>query len=463
MAQDRELLQRYVRDGSAEALDEVVRRHVGLVWSAALREARGDFHLAADLTQATFIVLMRRASSLLSPRVVLSGWLFQVVRYAAADARKKAARQQRREQEAARMYSSITSPQTPNEPDSIWQRASPLLNDAVASLPARDRDLVVLKFFDGKSHAELAQVLGTTENTARQRLFRAMGRLRTFFQRHGIDTTEDVLGATLLRASEHLVPEGLVEKISAGLARGFGNSAGSIAKGAMSMIWWNRIKLPVAAAVAVVIFGATAAVALMQAGPHEAAAAPTTAPAASMPADLSPKQVMIAAWEAAMRGDSSGMNDTFDRLTPDQQTLIKRVANCFGAAQELNNAVAETFGKPAADQLARAMPLGVDALDMHRATETIQGDTAIVDIGRSGPGKIPFVKVDGKWKISSQVLATMNINAVVRTEQMTPIIQNLAADVRAGKYKTPEELQQAMAQMMQAAFPPRRNPNRPPK
>src|SRR5262245_61494584 len=136
MADDRELLERYVRDGSAESLNEVVRRHVGLVWSAALREARGDVHLAGDLTQATFIVLMQRASRLLSPRVVLSGWLFQVVRYAAADARKKAARQQRREQEAARMCSAITSPQTGNESDSIWQSAAPLLNDAVASLPA---------------------------------------------------------------------------------------------------------------------------------------------------------------------------------------------------------------------------------------------------------------------------------------------------------------------------------------
>ena len=47
---DRELLRKYVNDGSHEALDELVRRHIGMVWNAALREMR-DPQDAADVTQ----------------------------------------------------------------------------------------------------------------------------------------------------------------------------------------------------------------------------------------------------------------------------------------------------------------------------------------------------------------------------------------------------------------------------
>src|SRR5262245_28038199 len=98
---DHELLRQYVHDGSREALDALVRRHINLVWSTALRETR-DPHDAADVTQAVFIVLMHRAAHL-SDKVVIGGWLFKVTRFAAADARKRRARRQRHEQEAASM------------------------------------------------------------------------------------------------------------------------------------------------------------------------------------------------------------------------------------------------------------------------------------------------------------------------------------------------------------------------
>ncbi len=55
MMDDIELLRRYAEDDSEDAFAELVRRHVNLVYSAALRRVGDDVHLARDVTQKVFI------------------------------------------------------------------------------------------------------------------------------------------------------------------------------------------------------------------------------------------------------------------------------------------------------------------------------------------------------------------------------------------------------------------------
>ena len=75
MADDAELLRRYVEEGANDAFSELVQRHINFVYSAALRQLNGDAHLAADATQLAFTDLARKAKSLLDHRM-LAGWLF---------------------------------------------------------------------------------------------------------------------------------------------------------------------------------------------------------------------------------------------------------------------------------------------------------------------------------------------------------------------------------------------------
>ena len=82
MQPDNELLRRYASDKSEEAFAELVKRHVNLVYSAALRQARGDTHLAHDVAQSVFADLARKAASLLD-RESLSGWLYTSAYFAA--------------------------------------------------------------------------------------------------------------------------------------------------------------------------------------------------------------------------------------------------------------------------------------------------------------------------------------------------------------------------------------------
>ena len=74
MTDDGQLLQQYTRERSESAFGELVTRHIDLVYSAALRVAGGDSHLAEDVTQMVFIDLARKALSLPCD-IVLAGWL----------------------------------------------------------------------------------------------------------------------------------------------------------------------------------------------------------------------------------------------------------------------------------------------------------------------------------------------------------------------------------------------------
>ena len=78
---DMALLREYAGRNSEAAFEELVARHVGFVYSAALRQVR-DPHLAGEITQAVFIILAQKAGRI-SDQTILAGWLFKTTRYAA--------------------------------------------------------------------------------------------------------------------------------------------------------------------------------------------------------------------------------------------------------------------------------------------------------------------------------------------------------------------------------------------
>ena len=96
MRDDRELLREYRTNGSEEAFRELVRRHVDLVYSTAVRRVGGDAHLARDVTQEVFISLARHAGAL-TDHPLLAGWLFTTARFAAAHVVRREQRRRNRE------------------------------------------------------------------------------------------------------------------------------------------------------------------------------------------------------------------------------------------------------------------------------------------------------------------------------------------------------------------------------
>src|ERR1044071_4690092 len=118
---DLELLGQYVRQNAENAFAEIVRRHLDLVHSAALRQVRSP-QLAEEVAQSTFIKLARDARRL-APDTILAACVYKVTRHEAPNVIRGEVRRQLREQIATEM--SATNP----APD--WTKVEPLLGEAM--------------------------------------------------------------------------------------------------------------------------------------------------------------------------------------------------------------------------------------------------------------------------------------------------------------------------------------------
>src|SRR3954453_16426858 len=98
---DLQLIARYAREKAEEAFAEIVRRHIGLVHSAALRQGRSP-ELAEEVAQSVFTDLARQARRL-PPETVLAAWLYQVTRRSAIDVVRREASRRLREEIATEM------------------------------------------------------------------------------------------------------------------------------------------------------------------------------------------------------------------------------------------------------------------------------------------------------------------------------------------------------------------------
>ena len=162
MTDDLQLLRSYAIDGSEEAFAEVTKRHLHLVYSAALRQV-GNAHLAQEVTQAVFVILARKAAAL-PVSTVLVGWLFKTTRFAAARAVRAEQRRQRREQEAAQMEPMASTTET------SWHDIAPVLDEAMAQLNETDRHALLLRFFEQRDLRQVGVALGSSEQTRIARL-----------------------------------------------------------------------------------------------------------------------------------------------------------------------------------------------------------------------------------------------------------------------------------------------------
>jgi RNA polymerase sigma factor (sigma-70 family) len=255
---DHQLLGEFARENSEAAFAALVQRHINLVYSAALRRI-GNPPAAEEITQAVFIILSRKAGKL-SPRIALSGWLYQTARLTAANFVKGEIRRQQREQEAY-MQSTL------NETDAVaWAQIAPLLDEAMGHLGATDRNAVVLRFFENKTAAEVANALQLTEAAAHKRVNRALEKLRKIFTKRGVTLSATLIAGVASANSVQAAPARLAVTVTAGLAQGASISAtlATLVKGTMQTMTWLKLKFAVGVGVAALLAGGVATVAVSQ-------------------------------------------------------------------------------------------------------------------------------------------------------------------------------------------------------
>lgn len=204
---DQHLLRDYAEHRSEAAFDELVRRHVDLVHSAALRMVR-DAHLAQDVTQGTFLALARSAPEL-ADRVVITGWLHRTAQNIAAQTVRTDVRRRAREQEAAAMNELLSA-----EHDATWEQVAPHLDAALGELSESDRDALLCRYFQRQSAREMAQTLGISDEAAQRRVSRAVERLRDCFARRGVTVGASGLVVAVSASAVQAAPVELASAIS---------------------------------------------------------------------------------------------------------------------------------------------------------------------------------------------------------------------------------------------------------
>ncbi|MGA2854593.1 MAG: sigma-70 family RNA polymerase sigma factor [Verrucomicrobiota bacterium] len=247
-ANDMALLREYATANSEPAFETLVRRHVSLVYSVALRQV-GNSAQAEEITQAVFLILARKAARL-RPDTVLPGWLHETARFASASFLRGELRRQRREQEAY-----VQSKLQESTADPAWEQLAPLLDEAIGQLGKADRNAVVLRFFQNKSAREIAAALNVHESAAQKRLNRAVEKLRAWFLKRGVAVSGGALTGALSIHSVHGAPAHLAASVMAVSAKGTAVSSSTLTliKGALKIMAWTKAKTAVVAGVAAIV------------------------------------------------------------------------------------------------------------------------------------------------------------------------------------------------------------------
>ena len=220
---DGDLLERFVAGPDEAAFAALVRRHGPMVWGVCRRVLAGHQD-AEDAFQATFLVLVRKAASVV-PREMVGNWLYGVAHKTALNARANAARRRTRERQVTQL------PEPADREQDLWRDLEPVLDQELSRLPNRYRTAIALCDLEGKTRKEVAQQLGVPEGTLSGWLTRGRAMLAKRLARQGLAMSAAALAAAL---SQNVlsagVPAAAVSPIKAAslLAAGQGAAPGAI-------------------------------------------------------------------------------------------------------------------------------------------------------------------------------------------------------------------------------------------
>ncbi len=160
-------LDRYAKTRDAEAFAEIVHEYQSLVLATCRRKLANPADVD-DAVQETFLRLARKASHLHSN---LGAWLHRCAVNVSIDINRR--RRARAEYESA-----AASPAVRDDPQRQLADLREHLDDALAKLPAADRELIIERFFVGTPQIDIAARAGVTPSTITHRLQKAIESLR---------------------------------------------------------------------------------------------------------------------------------------------------------------------------------------------------------------------------------------------------------------------------------------------
>jgi len=285
---DADLLEAFISRRDEAAFEVLLRRHGPMVLGVAYRILNHP-HDAEDAFQATFLVLVRKAESIV-PRALVGHWLYGVAFRTAMKA--KAMKSKRRTKE------SLACPRPKSAAADLWEELKPVLDRELNALPAKYRLAVFLCDVEGKKHREAARQLGWPAGTLETRLAAGRRLLARRLARHGLTPCGAALAGLITENAGAALPPALVAgTLRTGMSFAAGAAASgaaashitTLAEGIMKAMLLSKVKVAAGLCLALAVLCAAPSVftysAPEQTTPARTAAAQKPAAPATVPVD----------------------------------------------------------------------------------------------------------------------------------------------------------------------------------
>ena len=162
-----------------EGLRALYENHAPVLLGYALRLTDGDRNRAEDIVQETLLRAWRNLDSLDEAAGPVRPWLFTVAQHLAIDAHR--ARRARPPEVGDAALESM-----PGLDDLEYTLDRILVTDALGSLSAEHRAVIVETYYRGRSVAEAAAVLGIPPGTVKSRCYYALRALKLALAERGV-------------------------------------------------------------------------------------------------------------------------------------------------------------------------------------------------------------------------------------------------------------------------------------
>lgn len=153
--------------GDVSAMTEVYHRYSGAVTTVA-RSALWSEDLVADAVQQTFVKAWK-ARAAFDPARPIAPWLYAIARRTTIDL----VRRERRRQGSPPTEAELAV--LPDDLVDVWETFE--VRSALDALPPDEREVLRLHYFEGRTHAEIADALSIPIGTVKSRSHRAHGRM----------------------------------------------------------------------------------------------------------------------------------------------------------------------------------------------------------------------------------------------------------------------------------------------
>ena len=173
--EDNSLLDR-VQEYDLSAIGEVYDHYAGRIYNYIYYRL-GDTQLAEDLTGTVFAKMLEAIQTSKSWQVSFSGWLYRIAHNLVVDHFRRA-----QQDRAAPLDEQIAA----GDQDPVKTVERRLENDrlqlAIEQLTEEQKLVVTLKFVEGLTNAQVAEIMGKTEGAIKSLQFRALASLRRILE-----------------------------------------------------------------------------------------------------------------------------------------------------------------------------------------------------------------------------------------------------------------------------------------